>query len=144
MRIDTRKPVAKTSRKRRMAAGNGGGFFPLLDETAETGSRQPPARVGAAIPVSDISVLLAIQDVSREGRRKRDMAHGFATLDALDALKADMLAGRVGRTRLAHIAALAGRRRELEDEPELAMILDHIKLRARVELAKLESLAQSG
>ncbi|HUV33207.1 MAG TPA: flagellar assembly protein FliX, partial [Devosiaceae bacterium] len=68
--------------------------------------------------------------------RKKTVRRGHALLDALDAIKADLLVGRLSEGRLNRIVALVGQARAGAD-PTLEAIVDEIELRARVELAKL-------
>jgi hypothetical protein len=56
-------------------------------------------------------------------------------LDALDEMKVDLLAGRVGEGRLNQLLSLVGQARE-GSVPGLDSLLDDLELRVRVELAK--------
>lgn len=87
-------------------------------------------------PAAGLDALLALQAVgsSTEGRR-RAVRRGRALLDQLDAIKTDLLLGRVDEARLdALVTQLAGLREQ--SEPGLDAVLDDIELRVRVELAK--------
>ena len=84
-----------------------------------------------------IEALLALQAVDDPlFARKKTVRRGHALLDALDAIKADLLVGRLSEGRLNRIVALVGQARAGAD-PTLEAIVDEIELRARVELAKL-------
>ena len=67
--------------------------------------------------------------------RKKAVRRGNGLLDALEAIKADLLVGRVSEGRLNQLMALVGLARE-RSLPGLDAVLDDIELRARVELAK--------
>jgi len=89
--------------------------------------------------ISSIGMLLAVQGVDGDGGgRRQAISQGHETLDALDSLKVDVLAGRISSQKIKNLVALAERQRETVSDPQLANLLDHIELRARVELAKLE------
>ena len=98
-----------------------------------------PARsrsAAAVAPTASLDALLTLQAVEDPlvGRRRK-AGRGRSLLDALDALKADLLVGRIGDGHLNQLAALVSRARERGD-PALDAVLDDIELRVRVELAK--------
>jgi hypothetical protein len=83
-----------------------------------------------------IEALLALQSVDDPlFARKKAIRRGLQLLDALDAMKAELLIGEIGDGRLNEIMAMVGRARIASDS-DLGAILDEIELRARVELAK--------
>lgn len=138
MRIPNSRAInsaRKTSKKAR--TGSAGAVF-SLDDASNTTQASPTAQIVSASPVSDISSLLAIQGAESEQQRSAGILHGFNTLDALDALKVDVLSGQVSRQKLLHIASLVEKERANVGDPALMNVLDHIELRARVELAKFE------
>ena len=94
--------------------------------------------MAAALPIGDISALLAVQGDDQERQRSVAVSRGHDTLDALDSLKIDVLSGQVSRQKLVHLAALVDKERLNFVDPALMNVLDHIELRARVELAKFE------
>ena len=59
----------------------------------------------------------------------------------LDALKLDVLSGQVSRHKLGRLALIVANERAQIADPALQNVLDHIELRARVELAKFEQSA---
>jgi hypothetical protein len=102
----------------------------------DTASAPRAAAAGAATAAAGIDALLALQAVEDPLLRKKKLVRrGRDLLDALDAIKADLLAGRMEEGHLHRIMALIGEARE-SDEPGLDGVLDDIELRARVELAK--------
>lgn len=122
---------ATVSGTRRPARADGGGFT-LDPEGAATVSS-----VAAPEPAAGIEALLALQGIDDPLlAKKKTLKRGHALLDALDAIKADLLAGTVSEGRLNRIMALVGQART-EVDPALDSIMAEIELRARVELAKM-------
>lgn len=134
MRIDNNvRTSAATARTTSSRAGTSSSSFQINDAGAPAGRA---AGVAAAVPSSGIEALLALQAVPDEKHeRRRLVRRGRSLLDALDALKADLLAGRASEGHLNQLLALIGQARE-KTEPGLDDLLDDIELRARVELAK--------
>jgi hypothetical protein len=143
MRINMTKGAVRARKSAAARTGKSASkLFSIADEAIAGETDGGVGSIGAPISISDVSVLLAMQGVDAHERRQRDVAHGFSLLDALDGLKVDMLEGRVSRERLSRLAQLAARRREDMDDATLGGIMDHIELRARVELAKLEKFSR--
>ncbi|MCF1743192.1 flagellar assembly protein FliX [Paradevosia shaoguanensis] len=95
------------------------------------------ANARATSPTAGIDALLALQAIEDPVlKRRKTVRRGRALLDTLEAIKADLLLGRVGESRLNQLMALIGQARE-QCDPELDALIDDIELRARVELAKL-------
>lgn len=91
----------------------------------------------ATVGTSGIEALLAMQAVEDPILAKRKaVRRGRSMLDVLDAVKADLLVGPVGESRLNQLMALVGQARTYS-EPGLESLIDDIELRVRVELAKL-------
>ena len=139
MRIMDNKPAAalrKASGAKRKG-GASGSFSPgAAAQPADSAQLQA---VGGLMSISSIGMLLAVQGVDGDGGgRRQAISQGHETLDALDSLKVDVLAGRISSQKIKNLVALAERQRETVSDPQLANLLDHIELRARVELAKLE------
>lgn len=98
-----------------------------------------PSRVSTAAPamsMTGIDAILALQAVGGplEGR-KRAVRRGRTLLDQLDAIKADLLLGRVNAEQLDDMMATLAELRQ-QGDPGLDSVLDDIDLRVRVELAK--------
>ena len=112
------------------------GFANAMDETA--GADSSPSGVSGAGPIQSVDSLLALQASDDAGARHgQAMARGEALLDRLDALRIDILQGRIPAPRLQELAQLVRVRRAAVDDPKLAEVLDEIELRTEVELAKL-------
>lgn len=132
MRIENNLKIGGNAASRTSKGASSGASFSV----GESVPASRPATSYAAAPAGPLDALLALQavDTATEGRR-RQMRRGRSLLDAMDAMKADLLAGRLSEGNLNQLMALIGLARERTD-PELDGLLDEIELRARVELAK--------
>ncbi len=140
MRIDPKtnaSPIAAAASRRR---ASGASF-----DVADTASARPASSAGSSAPVGSLDALLALQEESGEGERRRKAARrGHDLLDALDRLKAALLGGRVPVSDLKAIAARLAERHDFSGDPRLDEIIAHIELRAKVELAKLDGGGVAG
>ena len=96
--------------------------------------------VSTVSSLTSIGSLLAVQGVEAPddaltGQRKA-VQNATETLDILDEIKLGLLVGEEPTNKLQGLLALVETEREGVDDPELENVLDHIELRARVELAK--------
>ena len=99
------------------------------------------ARVGigtGASGIDGIDALLVLQGTTdpRDARR-RAARRGLDLLDALDGLKAGLIAGRVTPGALSRIRRAVGEAGGATGDPGLDDVLAQVSLRAEVELAKL-------
>jgi hypothetical protein len=136
MRIDPKtaaQGVSSISPARRN--GGGGGF-----SVGEGGSTRASGSTGAAAPLGSLDAILALQEDTHGGdRRRRAARRGHDLLDALDRLKAALLNGSVPLADLKALAARLSERAEITGDPRLDEVIAHIELRAKVELAKLQA-----
>ncbi len=109
-----------------------------LEPHSSASQTAPSTHVATSIPIGDVSALLAVQGDDQERQRSAAVSLGHDTLDLLDNLKIDVLSGQVSRQKLLHLASLVDKQRQNLGNPDLMNVLDHIELRARVELAKFE------
>jgi hypothetical protein len=131
MRVEAKNPVGTTGVAPRKTAGSN---F-TLDETAEPRGATSAA---AATGVGGIDALLVLQgEGDAKDKRRRAARHGTSILDALDGLKAALLAGRISGADLARLRTLLRQRPDFTGDAGLEEVLAHIELRAEVELAKL-------
>lgn len=136
MKIGGTRQIGQTAGKRSASArGLGSGFM-----TEETDEGRGVAGLGAASSLGAVDALLALQGAGAAGDAltspRRAIARGEQLLDMLDDIKVALLAGQVPQSKLSRLLrAVEGQRGHVLD-PELENILDHIELRARVELAK--------
>ncbi len=116
------------------ATGRGGMSAAFVPAGAES-----PARTAAAspsAPVAALDAILALQSVGDPlTARRKAVRRGHDLLDELDAMKADLLVGRVSPARLDAMLETVTTLRE-RTEPGLDAVLDEIELRVVVELAK--------
>lgn len=121
--------VSATSSTRRTA---GSGFTVGNDNAPSKASS-----ANAASALNSIDALLALQGVEDAIERRRRFARrGAKALDMLDALKLQILEGRMDMETLARLEAMLGELTERSGESRLDETLDAIGLRVAVELAK--------
>lgn len=96
------------------------------------------AQSSAPRGVGNIDALIALQGVDdATQKRRRAVKRGRSALDALDALKLGLLAGRLDGLSVARLRAAAADLPESSGDPALDAILGEIELRVGVELAKI-------
>jgi hypothetical protein len=133
MRIDPNRPVKAAAARRgeRTGATGASSFADIL-------SAEPTATTASSAPVGTVGGLLALQEVSGEGARRRQAtARGADLLDRLDDLRMGLLAGTLSGAKLAGLTRMVRSARLAVSDPALQEVLDEIELRAEVELAKL-------
>lgn len=134
MRITGNPPISTVQGKggKKRTGSGGDGFFLTSDSESTSVST-----TSSASGLGGIDALLALQEVEVQPDN-RDIAgkRGHSLLDALDALKADLLAGLVQDGRLESMASTL-RDRAPSGDDQLDSVIDEIELRVRVELAKL-------
>jgi len=120
--------------RRNGAAGpaKSGGFARALAEDA------PASGVGAAGRIDALNGVFALQEVTDPTERRRlARRRGNELLDRLDDIRHGLLVGAIPLADLEDLARVLRAHRGDVDDPRLADLLDHIDLRAAVELAKL-------
>jgi hypothetical protein len=133
VRIDgTNRSSAPALRAGVRRAASGPAF--AAEPAQEAGAAVPAAAVAASAGVEALLALQAVDDPVLA--RKKAVRRGHGLLDALEALKLDLLLGQIGEGRLQQLAGLVAGLRE-RALPGLDAVLDEIELRAQVELAKL-------
>jgi hypothetical protein len=136
MRIDPKSSISPISPNAGVRRGGAGGSF-SVSEGATSRASSGAAGVG---PIGSLDAILALQEEGQTGeRRKRAARRGHDLLDALDRLKAALLNGRVPVADLKAIAARLSERAEMTGDDRLDEVIAHIELRAKVEIAKLQS-----
>lgn len=139
MKIGGSRQIGQTSGKRvGSARGLGSGFAP---DGAEEG--RGLAGLGATASLAAVDALLALQETGALGDAttapRRAVARGEQMLDILDDIKLALLSGQIPQAKLNRLLGVIEGRQATVRDPELADILGHIELRARVELAKFGS-----
>lgn len=133
VRIESANRMSSVASRGAVGRYAGGQAFSLAGLSA-------PARPSAAspmMPLAALDAILALQGVgdALTGRR-RAVKRGASMLDVLEAVKADLLVGKITPDRLDNLAEQLQSMRD-KVEPELDGVIDEIELRVRVELAKL-------
>jgi hypothetical protein len=133
MRVEPKAPVSAYAPVASLKRGAGNTF--ALSENAQSSAS---ASLATAMPLGTMNALLALQgEIDPKERRRRAVHQGQGMLDALDRLKAQLLAGRVPLSDLKNIVSRLGQRKEASGDTALDYLLEQIELRAQVELAKL-------
>lgn len=136
MKVDANRPVGTSGIRKDGKSKTASGFA----DTLRTEEEAPAAGIAAAPALTGIEALMALQEVPDAlAKRKRALAHGDRLLDRLDDLKRGLLLGRIGTDQLAELARHAAESSASVEDARLRDILQEIELRARVELAKLQS-----
>jgi hypothetical protein len=136
MKVDANRPVGTSGVRKDGKSKSAGGFADSLRIEEEA----PATAVTAAPALSGITALMALQEVpDATAGRKRAVARGAQLLDRLEDLKRGMLLGRISADKLGDLARLAAQSAAEVDDSGLRDVLQEIELRARVELAKLQT-----
>ena len=143
MKVGASRQIGSTSSKRAVSSrGVGSGF--AVDEA--DGSRGV-AGLGAASSLAAVDSLLALQEAGgledATSSPRRAVARGERMLDILDDIKLSILGGQIPREKLTRLLSLVESHQTQVTDPRLVDILDHIELRARVELAKYGTYSES-
>jgi hypothetical protein len=139
MKIDRVSPQQGAASGVRAMRSVGGFVLPADDVAPQSGPRPLAAPAG----IANVGAMLALQGVAapEADRRRRAVKRADSLLDGLDALKLDVLAGRLDLGRLRRLGTDLAHR-EPSDDPRLEAIVAEIELRAAVELAKAERWAE--
>ncbi|MBI3758623.1 MAG: flagellar assembly protein FliX [Deltaproteobacteria bacterium] len=120
-------------------AANGG--FALSED-------QAPATTGPVATlrtVGGIDALMALQGQDdRPERRRRAVTQGRTALDALDALKVDLLAGTLETATVNRMKSAGANLAETSGDAALDAVIAEIDLRLAVEIAKLTAPQNGG
>jgi hypothetical protein len=127
--------VTGANSSRRVSGGSG---FSLEGP----GTAKSATAAGAAMGIQSIDALLALQGVEDATERRRRFARrGSTALDLLDALKVEILEGRVGLDTLRRLEVTLQSLAERSGEHGLDNVLDAIGVRVAVEIAKRRPVA---
>ena len=134
--VDTHSINRPASVKRTKGASSSSSF-----QLEQPDAGQPSALSGPSAPTA-IGSLLSLQAVNDPAEdRRRAVSYGYDLLDQLDALKVSLLSGEMSSGQIKTLVKLVENRPQ-SDSPELEDLVGQIELRARVELAKLNSAAR--
>jgi hypothetical protein len=130
MRVQAATPASVSNSAPARRAGSG---FSVGNDNAPNKTSSTVATVG----VSSIDALLALQGVEDAAERRRRFAkRGAKALDMLDALKIEILEGRIDVVTLSRLEVMLKELTERSGEQRLDGVLDAIGVRVAVELAK--------
>lgn len=140
MKITETGPLGGSSKTKKARKSGDSGFAGFLSAAEEAAEAEIATRAGGTAPVGNVTALLALQEISpEEGRRRQVMQQGHSSLDALDDLRREILIGRLDQ------ATVGKMQRQLDalksadtEDPHLKAIIGDIELRLAVEIAKLE------
>ena len=140
MKITSTNSVGAGAVRRKNGTGRG---KPTEERfSIESGVEDNAPAIGGVSPIGSVDSLLAIQEVSAvTGEHERSTARGHRLLDRLNEIWLGLLQGGIPRDSLVRLAKEIDAARGQVSDPRLAVILDEIDLRARVELAKYNEAA---
>ena len=122
--------VSTASASRRAAAG---GFSVAAEEAPKQ-----TAPAAALRTVGGIDALIALQGAGDPTeRRRRAVQRGRHALDALDALKVDVLGGTIGPSTLMRLKSATTDLMDASGDAKIDAVLAEIDLRLAVEIAKM-------
>ena len=132
MRITSSSGWTVTSGTGRSASASSSARFEIGGDASAANA---PSKTIATI---GLSAVLALQDEGEtpSERRRRQLRRGVRILDALEALKRDIVLGRLGETRFSQLSGALSLVSPHDLDTEGRQILRAIDVRAAVELAK--------
>ncbi len=135
--VSSQRTAAPKGPAKTAGAGKSGAVF--SPDFGSDGAQTSQAASGVS-SLTSIQSLLAVQGVDAPDDpltgRRRAIENASETLDVLDEIKLGLLAGEVPADKLQQLLSHVRAERSDIDDPALAEVLDHIDLRAQVELAK--------
>ena len=133
MRISAPNANARVTTAPASRRAASGGF-----SVAEEQAPKSAAPAAALRTIGGIDALLALQgEHDPAERRRRAVARGRVALDALDALKVEVLAGTLSPATLMRLKSAATELRDASGDANLDAVLAEIELRLAVEIAKM-------
>ena len=127
--------------------GESGSEFEVPEEANAAGTKSAAKTASASSLSALITAQLHGEDedlAERRRRRRKSVKNGQDVLSVLDDMKLDMLAGQLSPAKMQQLAASVGACEEDCGDDALKDIIEQIKLRARVELAKLQQNGKGG
>jgi len=130
------QPSVSNTASARRTQGSG---FSVSNDNAATKAGAAQAAGG----INGIDALLALQGVEDAAERRRRLARrGARALDMLEALKVQIIEGRIDLEALTRLEAMLAELGERSGEAQLDDVLDAIGMRVAVEIAKRRPAAQ--
>lgn len=135
--VSSQRAAPATGPAKKSGTGSSGAVFSPAFSSGGPQSAQATAGVSS---LASIGSLLAAQGVDAPNDpltgRQRAIENASETLDVLDDIKLGLLTGEVPEEKLHQLLSHVANERSEMDDPALTNVLDHIELRAQVELAK--------
>lgn len=137
MKIDGMRPLSPAKRKDRAKSGESSDF----DAAGEAGEARSSSAASSMSGISSVDALLALQaDWGEDKPKQQASARAFGLLDILDEIKIGLLEGGIPLPKLNQLVRALGESRDATGDEKLEGLLDEVETRARVELAKHESV----
>ena len=133
MRIEGPSRRSPVGGKSGVRGASGGRPAFRLDEGTAAGHANAAHATSAPTELDAILALQAVEDPLL--KKRRAVKRGRSLLDNLEALKAELVIGKVSEGRLERMLSLVRQARERID-PDLDAVIEDIELRVLVELAK--------
>ncbi len=144
MRIDTLRSTTPALAKRAAQRAGGSGFSGLIESEPQTGAVSKGAPVFATAPLVFVDAQQIEDRQARPRKAEKQMAAGHDALDLLGQLQRALILGTTSVGLLQTLAARAEAQNGATDDPQLAGIMNEIKIRLAVETAKLEAAHSHG
>jgi hypothetical protein len=103
-------------------------------------SAQPSSETEEMAPTNGMEALLCLQEEDQTLQELAAFKNGELTLHLLQELQLSLLEGKLTRAQLQHLLAAVNQQKAPVKDPALYDLLEDITLRAKIELAKYDSL----
>ena len=133
MKVSGPGQVANVSKTKSANKAAGEGFSKFLDSTS---SENEVSGVGGVSKISSVNFINAVEG-DEQSRRRKLTEDGEDLLDELSKIRDALLIGNLSVERLRSIQSKVERMEANCEDPKLNEIIEEIKTRAAVELAKL-------
>ena len=132
MKITGTNQVGNVQRSKKAGGAGGADFSKFLDGVEEADEAKPVSGVKSIISIN------IIQEVNPDGQKKRELVDkGNEMLDKLEQIRDSLLFGNISLARLQNLQTIINGVETTNSDPKLTEIIEEIKTRAAVELAKL-------
>lgn len=132
MKITGTGQVGNIQRSKKAGSTGSTDFSKLLEGMDETEEAKPVSGI------KSIGSINIIQEVNPDGQKKRQLVDkGNEMLDKLEQIRDSLLFGNISLARLQNLQTIINGVETSNTDPELTDIIEQIKTRAAVELAKL-------
>ncbi|MEM7618994.1 MAG: flagellar assembly protein FliX [Pseudomonadota bacterium] len=134
MRVKSTQNISGTQKSKKTSRKSSSQFS--LPDTAQAASTSASSGAGLVAGIDALLALQAVDLVDPREQRKQAISHAEDVLDILEKLKVSLLSGRISREQMTILLRLLERRPAYDQDPQLNDLLDHIDMRAKIELAK--------